>query len=134
MIEGTVRSEKGFYVGDICYAMNPNLYHKYWIDTLGCAEGVHFVPVHSLLAGNAGFSFAVGYTAWGDGCYSDNHFRAYAVDAANIGVLPLELVDFNREPDAGHVFYSPGVCTFECCDGVFYIDIPGIAPIKIDTN
>lgn len=30
MIKGTIKSDKGFYVGDICYALAEDVYHGVW--------------------------------------------------------------------------------------------------------
>ena len=133
MTHGIIYSKRGFYVGDICYAMPDEIYKNCWIDAQGCENGVFFIP--SEISGIPdGCFFAVASTAWGDGCYTDNAGRRYPVDAGVIGVLPLELVDFNRYTDDGHIFCNPGICTFTANAGKFTIEIPDGELITIDTN
>ena len=133
MTYGTITSKKGFYVGDICYAMPNNLYHEFWINAHDCDDGVFFIPEEDSGIPDGCF-FAVASTAWGDGCYQDNAGRNYPVDAGNIGVLPLELVDFANDPDSGHIFSNPGTCTFTANGGKFAIEIPDGELITIDTD
>ena len=136
MTHGFIISKKGFYVGDICYAMPNRLYHEFWGDELGFASGVHLVPKNEILPSGAGFFFAVDNTAWGDGCLRDNSRREYDVDAGVIGMLPLELVDTDRYYGGGHIFEIPGVAEFLCEDGKFTIILPKPSEelIIIDTN
>lgn len=134
MTYGTITSKKGFYVGDICYAMYHELYDEFWGDQCGYDDGIHTIPDDSIVPGTAGFKFAVASTAWGDGTYKDDDGRKYPVDAGVIGVLPLELVNFNNYTDGGHIFELPGSCMFEADDGKFTISLPNAEIIRIDTN
>lgn len=125
MTYGSISSARGFYVGDICYALNDRIYDELWGDELEYKDGVHTVPDDSLLPGSAGFSFAVSSTAYGDGVYRDQKGRKYCVDAGVIGAIPLELVDPEKNTYGGHVFKNPGICEFREQGGMFTIELPG---------
>lgn len=85
MIKGAIKSDKGFYVGDICYALAEDVYHGVW-GGAGYEDGKHTDPA-------TGRDFIVAGTADGDGEYNDQTGRLYPVDAGNIGIVPLELLD-----------------------------------------
>ena len=122
-ITGKIKSEKGFYVGDICYVLADDTYHGVW-GGAGYEDGIYEVP-------GTDFSFAVAGTAYGDGTYFDDGGHAYDVDAGCIGLVPLELVD--KETCGGQVFDIPGEAYFEACDGVFEIELPDGDTVLIDT-
>lgn len=83
MIEGTLTSEVGkFFIGDICYALESEIYHNYWGNKCHFEDGCYEIN---------NSKFAVASTAFGDGIYSDNEGSAYPVDAGNIGIVPMEL-------------------------------------------
>lgn len=125
VIEGTVRSESGFYVGDICYAMRDDLYHDFWGGKLGFRSGIHTIP-------EIGFAFAVDGTAYGDGSYIGSDGFDYGVDAGVIGVVPLELAA--EDLYGGRVFVQAGSASFRAEDGVFDITLPDGTAIHIDTT
>lgn len=128
-IQGCVSSEKGFYVGDICYVLRDEIYHGFWGDVKGFQDGVFDVPYYG------GMSFAVGGTAYGDGCYGDRHGHSFPVDAGNIGLVPIELVkDMEKAIDLGLVVDAPGVAEFESDDGIFSIRLPDGQTVEIDTH
>ena len=121
---GIIHSEKGFYIGDICYVLNRENYDKVW----GGAEykdGQYTVP-------ETGYNFIVAGTAWGDGIYEDNDGREYPVDAGNIGLVPLELCE-RPHTDNGRVISEPGDATYTAEDGVFIITLPSGKTVTIDT-
>lgn len=122
-ITGTVTSEKGFYIGDICYALNSKVYDEVW-GGCGYMDGIHEVP-------GTGRSFAVAGTAYGDGTYEDDHGRDYGVDAGVIGIVPGELAE---STDGGHYFEGAGTATFEAVDGMFDITLPNGTHILINTG
>lgn len=79
------RSEDGFivrkkmvspilFVGDICYALNDDIYDKIW-------GGHNYKDGEYVEHG-----FIVGSTAFGDGCYEDENGHEFGVDAGVIGV------------------------------------------------
>ena len=53
---GVIRSEKGFYIGDICYVLNREIYAKVW-GGAEYADGKYVVPGTSR-------EFIVARTAW----------------------------------------------------------------------
>ena len=116
-----IKSSKGFYIGDICYALSDSIYNGVW----GSAdyESGKF-DVNKL-------SFAVALTDDGDGCYCDNSYRFYDLDAGNIGIFPLELV--SRKTTGGHVFDGGGTAEFTFEDGVIEIVLPSGEDIVIFT-
>ena len=121
-IEGTIRSEKGFYVGDICYALNEQVYDDVW-GGAGYKDGIHEVP-------GTGHKFAVAGTAYGDGTYIDDAGREYGVDAGNIGLVAGEIVE---DTQGGHYFEGPGEATYSAENGFFCITLPDGKTICINT-
>lgn len=125
-IRGEVKSEKGFYVGDICYALNEDVYYGVWGKQNDWNEGCHRDP-------ESGFSFAVGDTAYGDGEYYGSNGFYYGVDAGVIGIVPIELVTKDVE-GLGTVHEVPGTATFQFDGGVFDFTLPDGTKIHIDTG
>lgn len=107
--EAKIMSKKGFYVGDICYALGEDVYHGFWGDVCGFEPGHYTLPADH--PKYPGLSFAVSNTAYGDGTYHDNYGRTYCVDAGVIGLVPLELV--SEDPAGGHMFPGAGTATFK---------------------
>ena len=124
-ITGKIQSEKGFYIGDICYVLDDATYHGVW-GGAGYEGGIYEVP-------GTGYSFAAAHTAYGDGIYTDDGGHEYDVDAGNIGLVPLELVE-DGTTAGGQVFDVPGEAYFEACDGVFEIELPDGDTVIIDTR
>lgn len=129
-VYGMVKSEKGFYIGDICYVLEDDIYDGVW-GKQGFPDGIIEVP-------GTGLSFAVGGTAYGDGCYSDNNGKFYGVDAGVIGIVPIELVkkvDLKAANELfGKVVYAPGEAEFSASEGVFDIVFPNGDTIHINTG
>lgn len=76
-----------YYIGDICYALNDDIYQKYWGNQFSFDSGLYDVD---------GKQFAVLPTAYGDGCYrgrGDNFDCDFPVDAGVIGLVDIRLVD-----------------------------------------
>jgi hypothetical protein len=130
-----VWSGLGFYIGDICYALSEKNYHGVW-GKADYADGKYEVPEKSR-------SFAVGSTAIGDGTYHDIDGREYPVDAGNIGIVPLELVERGGLADIadkleydglGTIVRTAGWATFEAEDGAFNIALPNDECITINTR
>ena len=76
-----LKSNKGFYIGDLCYVLTDNDYYGEWNDDFN-----NFIGIHEI----RGNKIAVGAVD-GDGEYGDNEGHYYGVDAGNISVVPLEL-------------------------------------------
>ena len=121
-ITGTIKSKKGFYIGDLCYALNDDIYDEVWGDA-DYEDGIYEDPA-------SGFSFAVAGTAYGDGTYTDDWLREYGVDAGNISLVPGELVE---DTTGGHYFEGAGKAHFSAENGHFSITLPGGKCITIDT-
>ncbi len=118
-----IKSNKGFYVGDICYALADEIYRGIW-GRWGYCDGKYSTP--------DGFAFAVAGTAHGDGEYVDQADRLYGVDAGVIGIVPLELV--KPEYDfGGHIFNGAGEAVFEALAGFFSVSLPNGDAVFIDT-
>lgn len=63
-VEAEVTSEKGFYVGDVCYQMTDKDYYGDWSNDFEDFEGEHELHGHK---------FAIGGTKYGDGVYEDQN-------------------------------------------------------------
>lgn len=102
------------FVGDICYALQDNIYTKIWCDKMNGAEGI--IKYRGEIAA------LVGYTAYGDGTFYDNHNVKFDVDAGNIGVVNL---DFPRGK------YTDS----ELSDGGVVVEVPsGEAYVTLSNN
>lgn len=119
-----IKSNKGFYVGDICYALADDIYDGIW-GKWGYCDGKYSTP--------QGFAFAVAGTAHGDGEYVDQNGRLYGVDAGVIGLVPLELVKPEYR-DGGQIFEGAGEATFEASNGLFAVLLPSGKVIQINTD
>ena len=77
---------KTVFIGDICYALDDEIYHEKWGKGLNWEDGE--IRTHG--NGNCGPVCAVvGSTAYGDGCYKGSDGIEYGVDAGVIGVVNL---------------------------------------------
>ena len=123
-----VRSNKGFYVGDVSHVLSDDVYQNFWGAKYKFADGLFTVnPIRDL-------AFAVAATAYGDGVYYDNEGNEYPVGAGNIGLVPLELAAKERGLRLGQVFLALGVASFHCFEGIFTIGLPKDQLIRIDTR
>lgn len=78
-----IKSELGkFFIGDICYALDENIYSEIWGDKYDYVDGSFKTDKGE---------FAVSSTAYGDGEYYGTDGREYGVDAGCLGVVPMEL-------------------------------------------
>lgn len=106
-----------YYIGDLCYVIGKE--DKDWMDFLNnsfwrvapergpnCGGPVDY-------KGHKGFA---AYTAHGDGCYQDQWYNEYPVDAGMIGIIPVEACEVELEQitkrKLGHVatFTSEVLC------------------------
>lgn len=127
-ITAEVTSEKGFFVGDICYVLCDSLYSGVWGELNGYEDGVFDDPV-------TGLQVAVAGTFLGDGCYFGSDDSMFHVDAGVIGLVPLELVDdVGVAFEKGRVIETPGAAQFEADNGVFTVRAPDGEVITIDTR
>jgi hypothetical protein len=126
LVEGTVTSEKGFYVGDICYVLDEEkVYFGVWQQVYGFKNGVFEVP-------GIGHSFAVASTSYGDGEYVGSDRFHYWVDAGVIGLVPMELVE--TLTPGGRFIEGAGTASFRAENGKFQIVLPDGEEILIETE
>ena len=121
-----IESAEGFYIGDVCYVLDPKFYAITW-------GGVHNYEDGCFTDHAKKRQFAVAGTAWGNGNYSDNFGNAYPVDVGVIGLVPLELVCDDKPEATGTVIREPGVACFEAEKGKFKITTPAGKVYIIDT-
>jgi hypothetical protein len=137
-------SEKGFYIGDICYVLNNNIYHNIWGKKDGNGEryknGIITVPAGTVVNGEPTEQehyVWVNVTAYGDGVYQDQLGNEYGVDAGNIGVVPLELIEdmieAKRLGKVVHLSDEAWIANCKCEDGVFQINIGSLHNFEINT-
>lgn len=123
----SISSNKGFYIGDVCYVLSDEVYFEQW------GQGYKFMDGE--ISTNNGYDFGVAGTAYGDGCYVDQNGNCYGVDAGVIGIVPLELVeDEERANDLGTVVYGAGVATMVAEFGNFEFTLPNEDEIRIRTH
>nr|DAR59231.1 MAG TPA: hypothetical protein [Caudoviricetes sp.] len=125
-IRATIKSNKGFYIGDICYVLNDDIYDGIWGKIGQYQDGEY--------ATDGGNKFVVASTAYGDGCYGDDYGNVYGVDAGVLGLVPLELVAKRNGVQWGAVFEGEGEATMVARDGEFEFTLPNGRKIKIDTK
>lgn len=110
------------FVGDICYALDRDIYRNAWCDAMDCEDGA--IGNYAVVAG----------TEYGDGCYEGDE-ASYGVDAGVIGVTDIEhYMDSGHSvedlPRLGAVVEIPSgqceVCFDADTDGTFYITINDI--------
>lgn len=127
IVKGTVSTESGFYVGDVCYVLGDAVYDNMWGRLYNYEDGVHYIEGRDA-------SFAVGPTRHGDGEYIDNEYRVYGVDAGVIGLVPFELIDKAEGKEFGYIWEGSGAADFSAVNGVFDITMPDGKKIHIDTD
>lgn len=123
IITGSVISQQGFYIGDLCYTLSNDLYDEVW-GGAGYADGIYADP-------DSGIRFAVAGTAYGDGTYMDQNGRDYPVDAGNISLVAGELAE---DKEAGQYFPGAGEAFFTAEGGLFQIQLPSGETVIIDTG
>ena len=126
-VEGTIDSEQGFYVGDICYALSNKNYHEEWGKKHGYEKGIYEIDGHK---------FAVGNTACGDGEYEGTDGYSYSVDAGVIGIMPMELCEKNDTETLNQLgrYVKAKRAEFKAEDGMFHIRFDTGETIDIDTQ
>ena len=119
----TVIKSPKVFVGDICYALNDDTYHKCWGDHLGFDDGE--IPV---VFGADLIAAVTVSTAYGDGDYFDDHGNEFGVDAGNIGVTGSNYFGDNHPETLGllldvpsgkagvYIAYDEGYITIEVTD------------------
>lgn len=110
-----------YYIGDICYALDDDVYQKQWGDKYNWAIGTHEITSNGLQG-----QFTVNYTAYGDGVYSDaSNGNSYTVDSGTIGIVPFDLCSKFKVKHCnlagGHIINSHSPVEFKSQNGIFVI-------------
>lgn len=120
-----IKSAQGFYIGDICYVLDDEVYYGVWGKN-GYVDGQY--------KADNGYAFAVASTMYGDGCYDDDDGNVYGVDAGVLGIVPLELVsDVEKAREDGLVVECNGEATMYAREGDFHFELPNGKKVHIDT-
>ena len=82
-----INVKNGFYIGDLCYALNKKVYDEVWGGN-NYEDGRYTDPETKA-------EFAMVGTAFGDGEYDSSDGVAFPVDAGIIGVADLAICDGN---------------------------------------
>ena len=82
-----INVKNGFYIGDLCYALNKQIYDEVWGGN-NYEDGRYTDPETKA-------EFAMVGTAFGDGEYDSSDGVAFPVDAGIIGVADLAICDGN---------------------------------------
>ena len=112
-IQGKIRSDIGFYIGDPVYVFSEEDYDTLWGD-VGFDNGIH--PAGEL-------KWAVASASERDGLHYDNKGREYPCDTSSLALIPMEYV-FERRDDLGLFVDLPGEAEFLWEDGRFSILAP----------
>ena len=120
-----INVKNGFYIGDLCYALNEKVYDEVWGGN-NYEDGQYTDPETKA-------EFAMVGTAYGDGEYESSDGVTFPVDAGIIGVADLAICDGDTSlgkvvPDySGTVLirYDNGTITVSWKSGKYYdlIDI-----------
>lgn len=111
------------FIGDICYALDNEIYQEKWGKGLNWADG-------EIRAEDGSVCAVVGSTAYGDGCYEGSDGTEFCVDAGVIGVTDIANFsnggNFKDLEELGKIVNIPeGECFVTLIDeqGSFYIVI-----------
>jgi hypothetical protein len=110
-----------YYIGDVCYALDDDVYHQQWGKKYHYDVGTHdiqFNGVHDAITMN--------YTAYGDGTYVDELSKLeFYVDSGTIGIVPFNLCSSKNIKDnkikGGHFIESTTPIEFKSISGIFVI-------------
>lgn len=143
-----IKSDVGFYVGDVTFVLSDETYHNYWrewSELMSRAEEISDSSLeeeawsviyswglgreHTLRAPNSDLTFSVAYTDssfdGSDEEFKDNEGNTYTIAEGVIGVVPLELVEDEQGLEMGCVFKTPGTALFEARVYLFHLLLPG---------
>jgi len=114
--------EGSYYIGDVCYAFDKEVYEKQWQDKYKFARGTLDITNNNITS-----KFSVNSTAFGDGLYMDDvNGLQFPVDSGTIGIIPLELCSksmFAKDGTikGGHIIKSSTDIEFRSNKGIFVI-------------
>lgn len=124
----TIHSNKGFYIGDPCYALGDNIYrgiwgdkYNYWTEeSIKVEAGTLINDKESL---KEDLSFLVRGTHYGDGSYLGSNNFEYGVDSGTLSIIPLELIKPEVIDGTIHLGYTSAEMGYE--DGIFIFKLNG---------
>ena len=107
-----INVKNGFYIGDLCYALNKQIYDEVWGGN-NYEDGQYTDPETKA-------EFAMVGTAYGDGEYESDVGAFFPVDAGIIGIADLSICD--KDTSFGKVVpdYS-GIVYIEYNDGTITV-------------
>ena len=107
-----INVKNGFYIGDLCYALNEKIYDEVWGGN-NYEDGQYVDPETKA-------EFAMVGTAYGDGEYESDVGAFFPVDAGIIGIADLSICD--KDTSFGKVVpdYS-GIVYIEYNDGTITV-------------
>ena len=119
-----INVKNGFYIGDLCYALNEKIYDEVWGGN-NYEDGQYTDPETKA-------EFAMVGTAYGDGEYESDVGAFFPVDAGIIGVADLSICD--KDTSFGKVVpdYS-GIVYIEYNDGTITVSWGDYGEINIYT-
>jgi hypothetical protein len=110
-----------YYVGDICYALDDNVYQNQWGKIHNFAAGTYVLTYKGVQQ-----AMSVGQTSYGDGVYMDYiNDLEFTVDSGTIGIVPFNLcnpdVIKHNKIKGGHFIESATQIEFKYQEGIFVI-------------
>lgn len=116
-----------YYIGDSCYVLDKEIYHKLWGEKKEYKEGtidVNGARMATVKAQSGGYM------------YADNHGDMYCVDSGTLSIVPIHLCtkcSFDEAKELGKIQMFKADVFFHVADGVINIT-DGHTTIIIDTN
>lgn len=118
-----IRSDKGFYVGDLSRALKEEHY-DHWVGNDSFADGAFKAP-------GTDYLFAVGRTSPGSSLYVDSQGNEYGIDVEALGIVPVELT---KSIEGGHYFPGAGVAHITYVDWRFTVELPDGTVLTLKAN
>ena len=120
-----INVKNGFYIGDLCYALNEKVYDEVWGGN-NYEEGQYTDPETKA-------EFAMVGTAYGDGEYESSDGVSFPVDAGIIGIADLAICDGDTSLGKVVPDYS-GIVFIEYNDGTITVSWGDYGEINIYTD
>ena len=110
-----------YYIGDICYALDKDVYERQWGKKYNFNVGTHVLHYNNVQDG-----ITVNYTSFGDGMFVDERSKLeYYVDSGTIGIVPFNMCSSKNIKDGkikgGHFIESTSPVEFKSVSGIFVI-------------
>ena len=120
-----INVKNGFYIGDLCYALNEKVYDEVWGGN-NYEDGQYTDPETKA-------EFAMVGTAYGDGEYESDVGAFFPVDAGIIGIADLTIC--NKDTSLGRVIPEyVGIAYIEYNDGTITVSWGDYGEINIYTD